>query len=135
MKSRLSPIWLVRLVLAVYFATVPLYGMAATVAALACQPDLAVGVAEQSQHHPEETHHASQAPATSQGHVPQADADDSSGEGDGGYLGHLCCQLVMTALPSQTSFVEPATYSPQPSSPDVFHYVTFLEHFQRPPLG
>ena len=130
MKSLLAPIWLARLVLAVYFATVPLYGMAATLAALACQSETAVGAVQ-------ETHQQSQAPGKAEYHVPPVEAADPAGHdpGDGAYDGHLCCQLVVTALTSQASLVEPETYSPRPSSPDVFRYVTFLEHFQRPPLG
>ena len=130
MKSRFAPIWLTRLVLAVYLATVPLYGMAATVVALACQSEATVGAVQ-------ETHHHSQAPATSHEHVAPAEAADPAGHdvGDGASVGHLCCQVVVTALPSQASLVEPETYSPLPSSPGVFHYVTFLERFQRPPLG
>jgi hypothetical protein len=127
--SRTTPTWLARLVLAIYLAVVPFQGIAATIEALVCHEEAAAGAAQGSNEH-------AHSPATQDAHGPVAAGDTSDGDsGDAAYGGHLCCQLVVAALPSRAALREPQEFSVLPSSPDVFLYVTFLQRFQRPPLA
>ncbi len=129
MMYRFAPIWLTRILLAVYLVAMPLDGIAATVAAFVCHSEVAVGAAQGAHDH-------SQAPATAHDHVPLAEPYAAGHESDdGAYDGHLCCQLVVAAIPSQVSSAGPQEHSPLHPSPGAFHYVIFLEHFQRPPLA
>jgi hypothetical protein len=120
--------WLARLIVAIYLAVVPFQGTAATIEALACQSEATVGAAQDSKHH-------AQHPATQDEHGPTGLGASDGDSGDAAYDGHLCCQLVVAALPSRAASAASTAYSPLPSSPDVFHYVAFLERFQRPPLA
>ena len=127
--SRLDSTWLARFVLAVYLAVVPLQGIAGAIAALVCHSETAVAGAQSSNHHSQHP-----VPLHEPGSVAVGDVSNDD-PAEAAYDGHLCCQLVVTALPSRATSIERPEFSPNPFSPDVFFYVTFLERFQRPPLA
>jgi hypothetical protein len=116
-------------VLAIYLAVVPFQGIAATIEALVCHGEAAVGAADESKHPSRYPESQDQHGAVSVGDTADGDSSDPAPGG------HLCCQLVGAALPSRASLTEPQNFSVLPSSPDVFPYVAFLERFQRPPLA
>ena len=127
--SRTTPTWLARLVLAIYLAVVPFQGIAATIEALVCHEEAAAGAAQGSNDH-------AHSPATQDAHGPVAAGDASDGDStDAAYGGHVCCQLVVAALPSRAASAQPPASSSPPSSPNVSRYAAFLERWQRPPLA
>ena len=127
--SRVAPTWLAWVVVAMYLAATSSQAIAATVDAIACQAETAVGAAQASNHHLQMGAKPDKQGSMALGDTPERDASDT----DSG--GHLCCQLVVVALPSRAGSAEPRPLAFLPSTPDVSHYVTFLERFERPPLA
>ncbi len=170
------PSWLIRLVVAVVVAVLPLQGVAGTLQVVLCQPhgaghlgerpvfaepeqsSLAADLAQPGARNPHASGHRHGAadhgtPGDDSGHPQDAAAaadavsgaalgpgpyaahaaasDDDSGSG---HESHFCCDVVAAFLPSPGVSVARFDFQAFEPAPDVFHYSTFLEFPQRPPL-
>ena len=126
------PSWVIRFVLALALAVLPLQGVAETLQAVFCHPqnaaaDHSAGTQAHSAHH----HGAAEV-----GHGHPAGHEHASDEPNGKHGSHFCCDLAGAAalLAFAASFVSPriSPVAPAAETPD---YSTYLELPQRPPLA
>jgi hypothetical protein len=142
------PAWLNKLVLVLAAALLPLQALAETVQVFLCQPQMAAnGSVEPGLHGPSGHHgssgHAHDGPAHDHGRAgggeagvhshssPSQASDESPADG---HAGHFCCDLVVAGLPSSSVTVVGSPFPALEPTRDIFHYLTFLELPQRPPL-
>ena len=123
------PPWIIKLVLAISFAVMPLQGIAQTVAALLCPPTM-----HQEQQAGDSHHHDGGVNA----HSHNAGDADLNAPDDGtsakGHADHSLCSIVVTGLPSSATSLPAREFAVLAATPDVVRYFTFLELPQRPPL-
>ena len=123
------PSWIIRLVLAISFAVMPLQGIAQTVAALLCPPTMHHGQPTGDGHHQDGAIHA---------HSHAGDADlnaPDDGTNANGHADHSLCSIVVTGLPSGAPSLPVREFAVLAAAHDVVRYFTFLELPQRPPLA
>ena len=123
------PSWIIRLVLAISFAVMPLQGLAQTVAALLCPPTMHQGQQAGDSHHQDGGVHA-------HSHAGDADLNTSDdGTSANGHADHSLCSIVVTGLPAGAISMPVHEFAVLAATPDLVRYFTFLELPQRPPLG
>jgi hypothetical protein len=142
------PAWLNKLVLVLAAALLPLQALAETVQVFLCQPQMAVNAGVEPGNHDRfgrdgGTGHAYEGAVHDHGrasgdegtlHSHSASAHGSDEDSAGGHAEHFCCDVVVAGLPSSSVTVAAAPFPALEATRDIFHYLTFLEFPQRPPL-
>jgi len=144
------PSWLVRLVLALAFAVLPLQGLAETTRMLLCEPQSpgTAGAREgqghdgASAHVHAGAHHGHDVAHADHGAGPRAGGDvspshhaampdEASAEG---HAGHYCCDVVVAGLTGSAPGVGQFDFPALEAAREISRASIFLEYPQRPPL-
>lgn len=145
------PPWLIRLVLALAFAVLPLQGLADTVQVVLCQPQSIGAAGAVQEDHPHDgasartyggTHHGHDAAHADHDTAGHAGGDASTShhtatpdEAAGDYSGHLCCDVVVAGLTVSAPGIGHFDFPALEPVRDVERVSIFLAYPQRPPLA